>query len=730
MPEFPAESAENLVDLVNPLQGTASRSDFSRGNTSPLVARPFGMTHWTPQTDEGRWPFHPDTHKLQGVRATHQASPWMGDYGHFVVMAQSGEPLPRASERASAFRLEELTVRPHVLSVTLRRYGIRLEMTPTERCGVFRFTFPAGQPARVILEPSQGESGVEINAARSTITGFTRANSGGVPPNFACHYAAVFSRPFVSASALPGEREGAVAEFGDGGGQVEMTIGTSFLSAEQALRNLEREVGGRDFDAVRAEGEAVWNAALGRVAIAGGTEAQRRTFYSGLYRTQLFPRAWHEFDAAREPVHFSPYDGRVHAGVLYADNGFWDTYRTVYPLLALLMPERLAEILQGWTNACREGGWFPQWASPGYRACMVGTHIDAVMADAVVKGVTGFDVEAAYAGLVRHATEPGDRWGNYGRLGLADYLEHGYVVEDHQDHSVARSLDYAYDDWCLSRIARVLGRREDESVFRARADNYRHLYDPAVGFMRAREADGAWREPFAEFAWGGPYVEGGPWQSSWAVPHDPAGLIALMGGPEAFVSKLDRMLAQEPRFEVGAYGFEIHEMTEMADAAFGQYAHSNQPVHHVLALYAAAGRPDRMRHWTRRVMDELYSPDHLPGDEDNGEMSAWYVLNALGLYPLCPGHPSYVLGSPLFPAARVRLPNGRDLVIEAADGGPGRAHVCQVTINGRAHRPLWVSHDAVMQGGHWRFEMSDAPSMPPGLTPTDLPYSLSQEEAP
>jgi predicted alpha-1,2-mannosidase len=465
---------------------------------------------------------------------------------------------------------------------------------------------------------------------------------------------------------------------------------------------------------------------LGRVALSGATDDQRRTFYSCLYRTQLFPRVWHEYDADGSPIHFSPYNGQVHDGVLYADNGFWDTYRTVYPLFALLMPERLAEILQGWTNACREGGWFPQWASPGYRACMVGTHIDAVMADAVVKGVTNFDLKTAYDGLVRHASEPGDQWGNYGRLGIADYLEHGYVIEDHQDHSVARSLDYAYDDWCLSQIARVLGHQEDAQRFQARASHYRLLYDSSVGFMRAKKADGSWREPFEEFAWGGPYVEGGPWQNSWAVPHDPAGLMDLMGGPEAFTARLDQMLTQEPHFNIGAYSNEIHEMTEMAAAQFGQYAQSNQPVHHVLALYAAAGRPDRMQYWTRRVMDELYTPDSFPGDEDNGEMSAWYILNALGFYPLCPGHPSYVLGAPLLPAARVQLPNGRELVIESTGNTPGAVYVKQLTINGQAHRPLWVSHNALMEGGHWRFEMSETPSVPE-LTPHDMPYSLSRE---
>ncbi|HLK57244.1 MAG TPA: glycoside hydrolase family 92 protein, partial [Chthonomonadaceae bacterium] len=378
-----------------------------------------------------------------------------------------------------------------------------------------------------------------------------------------------------------------------------------------------------------------------------------------------------------------------------------------------------------WTQACREGGWFPQWASPGYRACMVGSHVDAVIADGVMRGVRNFDVETAYAGMRKHAFEPGDAAGSYGRIGIADYLEKGYVPADRHHESVARSLDYAYDDFCIAQVAGALGKEEDRKLFLQRARNYRNHYDPSIGFMRGRYADGSWAA-FAEFRWGDPFVEGGPWQSTWAVPHDPEGLIALMGGPEPFIAKLEQMLAQPPYFEVGHYGFEIHEMTEMACADFGQYAHSNQPVHHAFYLFTAAGRPDRTQYWVNRVLNELYTPDAFPGDEDNGEMSAWFLLSALGIYPLCPGHPSWVLGAPLFDRARIRLSDGKELILEAERTQATQIYTEKLTVNGNIHESLWIDHTALTQGTTLRFTMTDTPSNLSSYPDEALPFSLSQ----
>ncbi|MGV3614111.1 MAG: GH92 family glycosyl hydrolase [Fimbriimonas sp.] len=727
-------SPTGLLRYVNLLQGTDSHHGFSTGNTLPLIAVPFGMNHWSPQTAEGRWFFSPQHRKLQGVRCTHQPSPWMGDYGNFVVMAQTGARSLTSDRRASAYRLDKSDLHPHRFAADLIRYRTRLEMSPTERGAIFLFGFPENELGRVILEPCSGVSGVTVRPDRHTIEGFTRGNAGGVPEGYAMYYVATFDRPIDSwclfskddvyeAETEERERLGFAAEF-RGGGEITMRIATSFISIEQAERNLHRELSESSMEDIALNAALTWEGALGRIQVETDDDTRRTTFYSCLYRTQLFPRIWHEPSETGEPRHRSPYSGQVVPGVLYTDNGFWDTYRTVYPLFALLQPDRLNEILQGWTNALKEGGWFPQWATPGYRACMVGTHIDAVMGDAVSRGVTGFDVESAFEGLLKHAYEVGDEHGAFGRIGIEDYKELGYVAHDRHHESVARTLDYAYDDFCIAQFATFLERHDDAAKLLARAKNYRHLYDPNVGFMRGRNADGSWLEPWSDFLWGSPYVEGGPWQSSWAVQHDPAGLIALMGGDDAFTEKLDAMLTTAPHFEVGVYGFEIHEMTEMAAADFGQYAHSNQPVHHALYLYNAAGRPWRTQREVRRVMDEMYTPDRFAGDEDNGEMAAWYVLSALGLFPLCPGHPSWTIGSPLFKRVTVSLPEGRELIVEAPQNSDENLYVRRLSFNGRAVKDLSLSHATIANGGTLRFDMGSEPDRTP-IPPHRRPFSLS-----
>jgi predicted alpha-1,2-mannosidase len=679
--------------LVNLLQGTDSHHGFSTGNTLPLAARPFGMNHWSLQTAEGSWFFSPQHRKLVGIRCTHQPSPWIGDYGALTVMAQSGERRLSAWSWASAYRLDRSLLSPAGFEIELIADGTRIAMSPTERASIFRFTFADSASGRVLVQPCLGEGEIQVGPDRRSFFGFTRGATGGVPEGYAMFFAGEFDRPMDTwllfspdsepreADGREGVRVGLCAEWRRGGEPVLMRLATSFISVDQARLNLDREVGNAGLEEVRDDGEAIWEDRLGRIVPEGGTEAQQRTFTSCLYRTQLFPRIWHEPDATGALWHRSPYDGQVHAGVLYSDNGFWDTYRTEYPLLALIDPVRTAEILQGWVNAFQEGGWFPQWASPGYRACMVGTHIDAVIADGVSRGVTDFDLEGAYRGMLKHAFEVGAADGAYGRIGIEDYLRLGYVSLTHHE-SVARSLDYAYDDWCIAQVGRFLGK--DVSAIESRTGNYRHLWDASSGFMRARNADGSWQTPFSEFRWGNPYVEGGAWQSLWAVPHDVPGLIELLGGKDAFLQKLDAMMSMPPRFEIGDYGAEIHEMTEMAMADFGQYAHSNQPVHHVLYLYTAAGRPDLTAHYVHRVLNELYSPTSLPGDEDNGEMCAWYVLSAMGLFPSCPGDGHWTTVTPLFPSVSVRLANGRELLVRRDDSG---------------HRGATVSHASVVSGG-------------------------------
>ncbi len=701
-----------LLPHVNPLQGTYSHYNFSTGNTLPIMAMPHGMAHWTLQTDDVRgWFFQPGTPKLQGIRCTHQPSPWMGDYGAFTVLPQVGKRLLSPMKRGTAYRLDKSTIKPHLIEIELVGSGTKLSVTPTERCAFFSFDFPESAERRVILAGVKGETFFKVLEDRRTIIGFTRGNSGGVPENFAHYFVAVLDCDVESSVAFHendvietsiGDAIGFSIELGAGSGKVEMRVANSFISTDQALLNLSREIGSSSFSDVLASAEQTWEDLLGTIQIETDSVEQMQTFYSCYYRTKLFPRVWHEIDEAGRTVHFSPYDGQIHDGVLYADTGFWDTYRTLFPLMSIMESDRFCEIIQGFVNAYHESGWLPQWPSPGHRVCMPGTHLDVTIADAVAKGLVDFDVEAALEGMLKHADNPvGNGPHGAGRDNIQEYLDHGYVLAS-SHASVSQSLDYAYDDWCIGQVAAYLGQTEVASRMNERSLNYKKLWDPSVGFMRARHADGLFLEPFNQFDWGGPYCEGGPWQSSWAIQHDPEGLMELLGGPVALAEKLDEMLSLPPRFNIGGYGHEIHEITEMAVADFGQYAHSNQPVHHVLFLYETAGRMDRLQVESRRVLEEYYTPNLLPGDEDNGEMCAWYVFASLGFYPACPGRTEYTLCSPLFDAT-VKLPNGERLRIDRA--GSGRL-VKSTTLNGEPQGTK-ISHQSLASGGVLSFDQTE-----------------------
>lgn len=740
-------SARDYVQYVNVLQGTDSTHDVSTGNTIPMVARPFAMTDWTMQTREERWFFDPKSSSIQGIRSTHQPSPWMGDYGVFNITASAGDARPMGDDVTSKnreSRFEGLQLSPNEMSLTLKPADVKIRMTPTDRSAVFEFTFPAGKPGRVMLECS-AKSQVELSADGQKFTGFTRSNSGGVPENYAFYFSAVFDKPVAKAqiselghvkrdveNKLDGDNIGAVIDFApstDGKPLVvTMRIGTSFISTEQAAFNAQSEIGDRDFDTVSAEGREIWNKALGKIDIEA-TPRETRTFYSCLYRAQLFPREFFEFNKEGKPIHYSPYTGKVEPGILYSDNGFWDTYRTYYSFLSIVDPERYGQIMDGWMTALREGGWFPQWPAPGYRACMIGSHSDAVVADAVVKGIGNFDVREAFEGMLKHADTivPGDD--GFGRPGLSGYLERGYVYDGEAHASASAALDYAYDDFCIAQVARVLGEDELVEKFEKRALNYQNNFDKETNFMRGRLKEGGFKEPFDEFAWGGPYVEGGPWQSTWSVQHDPAGLINLMGGPKNFVDKLDEMFAKPGTYHTGPDGYNsvIHEMVEMARLPFGQYAHSNQTVHHVPYLYVAAGYPWKTQYWVRRVMDEAYSPEGFGGDEDNGEMSAWYILSAIGLYPLCPGRDEFVIGSPMVRKAVIQLPGGKHLTINAPDNAPGKVFVESLTVNGKPYDKLAIPYKTLMEGATLDFTMSREPAIrTEPWRPDQLPQSLSE----
>jgi predicted alpha-1,2-mannosidase len=703
-----AARSEELAGLVNILQGTDSNYSFSHGNTLPIAALPFGMAHWTLQSRSNTaWMFQPADRRIQGFRCTHQLSPWLSDYGHAIFMPFSGDAKPEPDARSSSYRPEEAALSPHSLRLKLLRYEADVELIPTDRCCILTAKFNDAGAHGLLIEIPGKTGSIEPDASKRILRFESRANAGGVPDNFATYYLVQFAEAWDSFDVkdIHGSRV-AIVRFQAGAVHpMEARIATSFISFDQAQRNLSLELANRPDAELRARAAEQWNDHLGRIEIDGATDDQRRTFYSCLYRALLFPRTFHEPDEHGNPHHYSAYNGNVEPGVMYADHGYWDVYRAWYPFMSLVYPERLGEILQAWVNAYREGGWMPQFPAPGYRACMSGSLIDSLFADAIVKDISGFDREAAYEGLRKHATQPGNPDKGYGRQGIEHYLKLNYLPADHVDQSVAETADAAYGDFCIAQIAAKLGKQEDAAMFLKRSENWRNIFDPETRFFRGRNQDGSWLKPFDPFTWGSPYEEGAAWQHRWNVPHDVPGLIAAMGGDKAFAGELDKMLTLPPTFHVGVYGQEIHEMSEMAALPFGQYMHNNQPVHHVLYLFAAAGRPDRTQYWVRRVLNEAYSPANFSGDEDTGSMAAWYILSALGFYPVCPGKPEYTLGSPLFPHAAIYLANGKTLTIEAAGNGPAAPYVKAVEVNGVAHRSTLIDHATLVQGGRLHFDM-------------------------
>lgn len=698
-----------LADYVNVLQGTNSSPSYSRGNTLPIVAAPFGMAHWTIQTtsERGNWFFHPADPRIEGIRCTHQLAPWLGDYGHLVVLPFSGRPDISPNGRASSYRPQDLHLTPYSMHVELRRYGVTMDLVPTERCSMIELTFATPGPAGLCIAVPGSKGNCVMSDKAGSFIATSPSNQGGVARDFAAYYAISVDVPGPRLEFKQMENEGVgTLSFDVGANQrVKLRIGSSFISAEQAQLNLDREVGTNSLDQLKIHAAEIWEQQLGRIRIVEPDQTRNKIFYSCLYRASLFPRIWHEVDASGKTVHRSPYNGAVVDGVMYADHGFWDVYRAWYPMMTLIYPDRLAEILQAWCNAAKEGGWLPQFPCPGYRGGMSGSPIDTVFADAAVKNIKGFDLETAYVALRKHATTPLKIHFGYGRQGVEDWLALGYLPSDKHGGALTESLDAAYGDFCIGQVARVLGRHDDAQMFEERSRNWRKVFDPRTKFLRPRLSNGEWPKDFLPIRWGNGYVEGSAWQYRVSVPHDPEGLIAAMGGKEAFVEALDELTIMPPIFDVGDYGFEIHEMSEMAAVDFGQYAQSNQPSHHIPYMYAMAGRPDRTQYWVRRALDELYTVDNFPGDEDTGSMAAWYILSSLGFYSLCPGRPSYVLGSPQFHDATLHLPSGVETRIRAVNQAPGNRYVGAYTFNGKPIHSSQIDHSALASGGELVFTM-------------------------
>ncbi|MVT12244.1 GH92 family glycosyl hydrolase [Chitinophaga tropicalis] len=715
--------AFSQVDYVNPLMGTDSKGSLSTGNTYPSVSLPWGMNSWTPQTGErgDGWMYTYDADKIRGFKQTHQPSPWMNDYGQFSIMPVTGKSVSDEAERASWFSHKAEISQPYYYSVYLADHDVTAEMAPTERAAVLRFTFPETDSAFVVVDGSS----VKIVPSENKIIGYSTQHTDDAPANFRNYFVIRFDKPFTFQEVRSTDADHASAIIGfktAKGEKVSAFAASSFISHEQAELNL-RETA--DFETVKSRARDTWNKELGRIKVEGGTVDQTRTFYSCLYRMMLFPRKFYEINAAGKIMHYSPYNGQVLPGYLFTDTGFWDTFRAVFPFFNLMYPSLNAKMQAGLVNAYKESGWLPEWASPGHRNSMIGSNSASVIADAYLKNGRGYDIATLYEAVLKNCNNEGPL--NTGRKGVQYYNTLGYVPYDvNINENAARTLEYAYDDFCVYRLAKALHKPEAD-LFRKRAMNYKNLFDPSHKLMRGKNADGTFQSPFNPFKWGDAFTEGNSWHYTWSVFHDIKGLITLMGGKKQFTAMLDSVFVMPPLFEASYYGGNvIHEIREMQIMHMGQYAHGNQPIQHMIYLYNYAGEPWKTQYWVREVMDRLYSatPDGYCGDEDNGQTSAWYVFSAMGFYPVCPATDQYVLGAPLFKKIKLSLENGKQLVIVGR--GNGR-YVSKVSFNGSFYSKNWVSHQALMKGGVLQFDMSLVPSKGRGVRDEDAPYSLSGE---
>ena len=736
-----AVAATAPIDYVNTLVGTQSNHALSTGNTYPAIALPWGMNFWMPQTGKmgDGWAYTYDASKIRGLKQTHQPSPWINDYGQFAILPTVG-PVFDEDKRASWFSHKAETARPYYYKVYLADYDITAEVTPTERAAVMRFTYPDSKESRIVVDAFDKGSMVRI-IDDCHIEGYTTKNSGGVPENFKNYFVIESDKPFTFLSTVAdgkiqadkrdfeGNHAGAVVGFQTVRGEtVTLRIASSFISAEQARQNL-KEVSNRSFDTVCNDGRQRWNTILSRLEVEDNNVDHLRTFYSCLYRSVLFPRMFHEVNKAGEIVHYSPFDGQVHSGRLFTDTGFWDTFRSLFPLLNLVYPEMSQQMQEGLVNTYKESGFLPEWASPGHRGCMVGNNSAAVVADAYLKGMRGYDVETLWQAVKHGANAVHPQVSSTGRLGFEYYNRLGYVPYNVGiKENVARTLEYAYDDWCIYRLGQALGKSKKElKPYKERALNYQNVFDKETRLMRGRNEDGTFQSPFNPLKWGDAFTEGNSWHYTWSVFHDPAGLIRLMGGKENFVAMLDSVFNLPPVFDESYYRAVIHEIREMQIMNMGNYAHGNQPIQHMIYLYDWAGQPWKAQYWVRQVMDRMYqaAPDGYCGDEDNGQTSAWYVFSAIGFYPVCPGSGQYALGTPYFNKITLHLANGKTLVINADSNSTENCYVSEMSVNGAAYDKNYLEHTDLLKGGRIDYRMSSKPNQQRGTNENSLPYSFS-----
>lgn len=735
-------NVKNAVDFVNPLVGSDSNPELSTGNTYPAIAMPWGMNFWVPQTGKmgDGWQYTYSAKKIRGLKQTHQPSPWINDYGQFSLLPTVGKPVFDEAKRASWFSHKAEKATPYYYSVYLADYDVTAELCPTERAALMAFTFPKTDQANVVIDAFDKGSCIQVIPAERKVIGFSTRNSGGVPDNFRNYFVIEFDHDFdafvsvkdgqlISANEQKGNHVGAIITFktSQRGEKIQARVASSFISSAQAMQNL-KELGQADMNQLKQQGRQRWNEVLGKIEVEDESIDHLRTFYSCLYRSLLFPRAFYEKDAAGEIVHYSPYNGTVQKGYMFTDTGFWDTFRCLFPLLNLMYPSENVKIQEGLANTYKESGFLPEWASPGHRGCMVGNNSASVVADAYLSGLRGYDMETLWQAVVHDTQAVHPQVNSTGRLGYEYYNKLGYVPYDVKiNESVARTLEYAYDDWCIYQLGKALGKSAKElKPFAKRAMNYQKVFDKETNLMRGRLKNGKFMSPFNPLKWGDAFTEGNAWHYTWSVFHDPQGLIQLMGGKDAFNQMLDSVFILPPVFDNSYYGYTIHEIREMQVMNMGNYAHGNQPIQHAIYLYGYSGQPWKTQYWIRQVMDKLYTPapDGYCGDEDNGQTSAWYVFSAMGFYPVCPGSGQYVLGTPYFKSMKLHLENGKDVDIQSEGKG---CYVDEMLLNGNSYQHNYLDMNSLMQGTQITYRLSEQPNLQRGTQEDDAPYSFSRK---
>ena len=738
-------SVTDPVEWVNPLMGTDSKPSLSNGNTYPAISVPWGMNFWVPQTGKmgDGWQYQYSADKIRGFKQTHQPSPWMNDYGQFSIMPVTGNLKFTEDERASWFSHKAETAKPYYYNVYLADADVTTEITATERAAQFRFTFPKTDSAFIVADAFDKGSYIKIIPAQKKIIGYTTRNSGGVPGNFKNYFVLLFDKDFLLSKTwrdgllvndsleLSASHTGAVIGFKTYKGEkINVKVASSFISFAQAEQNLKREIGNDAFDITKQKAKAAWNIQMSRLLAEGGTADETKTFYSCLYRTMQFPQKQYELDAAGNIIHYSPYNGKVLAGYLFAGTGFWDTFRALYPFLNLLFPSINKEMQEGLINSYKEGGFLPEWSSPGYRNVMVGNNSASIVTDAYIKGLRDYDINMLYEAIINGANNEGPE--GTGRTGVTHYNQLGYVPYDvNINENAARTLEYAFDDFNIYQLAKALKRPQKEiDLYAQRSQNFKYLFDSKTNLMQGKNKDGSFQKLFNPFKWGDAFTEGNSWHYSWSVFHDIAALKKLMGGNTMFIKMLDSVFAMPPVFDESYYGSTIHEIREMQVMNMGQYAHGNQPIQHFIYLYNYAGQPWKTQYRIREALNKLYkpTPDGYCGDEDNGQTSAWYVFSAMGFYPVCPGTSQYVLGAPLFKKITIRLENGNQLLIQAPANDDKNIYVQKLMINKIAVDKNWIDHFDLLKGGTLQFLMGPAPNKRRGTKEEDAPYSFSKEK--